>query len=39
MMVDLVNSVAVENTATGQQAPPTDQAPAAIDHNAHHTNQ
>jgi len=39
MMSDLVNSANDENTATGEQAPPTDQAPADIDHNAHHTNQ
>lgn len=39
MMSDLVNSVTDENTVTSEQAPPTDQAPAAIDHNAHHTNQ
>lgn len=39
MMSDMVNSANDENTATGGQVPPTDQAPAAIDHNAHHTNQ
>lgn len=39
MMVDLVNSTTDENTATGEQMPPTDQAPTAIDHKAHHTNQ
>jgi len=39
MMSDMVNSVADENTTNGEQVPPTDQLPATIDHNAHHTNQ
>lgn len=39
MMSDMVNNVDNGNVATGEQAPPTDQAPAAIDHNAHHMNQ
>ena len=34
MMSDMVNNA---NTV-GEQVPPTDQAPVAIDHNAHHTN-
>lgn len=36
MMSDLVNNADNENTVSGEQASPTEQAPAPIDHNAHH---
>lgn len=39
MMSELVNNAANENAAVGEQVPPTAQAPASIDHNAHHAAQ